>query len=156
MDDHTEGLALAQRVSARIRAIGSAALPADLLDELAAVRRCDAGPYLHAFLDSVLARRDGRFVNRQYLALPVLELVLADSGLDPDRLAALLMADVIRHELRSAGDPTRPPRTCCASGSGTRGGSSRNAWARSPSRRARSTGCPTRRPPVPRTGSTTP
>ncbi len=108
MDDHTEGLALARQVSARIRAVGSAALPADLLDELAAVRSRDAGPYLHAFLDSVLARRDGRFVNRQYLALPVLELVLADTGLDPDRLAALLMADVIRHELRSAGDPDAP------------------------------------------------
>jgi tryptophan 2,3-dioxygenase len=110
MDDHTDGLALARRVTARIRAAGSAALTADLLDELAAVRDGDAGPYLRAFLDSVLARRDGRFVNRRYLALPVLELVLGDAetGLDPDRLAAVLMADVIRHELRSAGGPDAP------------------------------------------------
>jgi len=110
MDDHTDGLALARRVGALIRASGSAALPADLLDELAAVRSRGTGPYLRAFLDSVLARHDDRFVNRRYLALPVLELVLADAstGLDPDRFAALLMADVIRHELRSAGAPDAP------------------------------------------------
>ncbi len=92
----------------------------------------------------MLARHDGRFVNRHYLALPLLELVLADapSGLDPDRLAALLMADVIRHELQHRRRiPTPPPRTCCGGGSGTRAGSSRTASA-FPSRPARSPGCP--------------
>ena len=90
--------------------MGSASLAAPLLDELAALRDRSSDPYLHAFLDSVLARYDGRFVNRHYLALPLLELVLADapSGLDPDRLAALLMADVIRHEVSAAGGPDAP------------------------------------------------
>ncbi|MGI5125679.1 tryptophan 2,3-dioxygenase family protein [Pseudonocardia sp. CA-107938] len=104
MDDHTDGLALARHVAARVRAVGSAALPASFLAELDALRDRGTGPHLRAFLDSVLARRDGRFVNRHYLALPLLELV----GLDPDRLAALLMADVVRHELHNAGSPDSP------------------------------------------------
>lgn len=110
MDELNDGRAVARQVTAWIRAVGCADLAAPLLAELVALRERGADPYLRAFLDSVLARHDGRFVNRHYLALPLLELVLADapSGLDPDRLAALLMADVIRHEVRTAGDPDAP------------------------------------------------
>lgn len=110
MEQQDPGLALARQVYARIDATGTAVFPGELLEELAAHRAGSADPYLRAFLDSVLARRDDRFVNRHYLALPLVELVLSDpeSGLDPDRLAALLMADVIRHEVRTAGRPDAP------------------------------------------------
>ena len=56
--------------------------------------------YLDAYLDAILARRQDRFRNQTYLTLPLLELILTDpeSGLDPERLSVMLIADVIRHE----------------------------------------------------------
>lgn len=80
-----------------VRAGGTHALSRPLRAGLAAAR--DHGrpdPREAAFLDAVLGRHDGRFVNRAYLALPLLERLLP--GLGPDRLTALLMADVLRHE----------------------------------------------------------
>ena len=56
---------------------------------------------LDDFLDCVLAKYDGRYWNRTYLCLPVLERLIEgpEAPLDPVGLAALLAADVVRHEL---------------------------------------------------------
>ncbi len=103
-----DGLGLAWLVTARIRRVGRHHLDAALLAGLADVRRRHHGrdAYLDAFLDSVLARHHDDFGHRGYLSLPLLELILADpdSGLDEARLAALLMADVVRHEGLSRSD----------------------------------------------------
>ncbi|MFD3698859.1 tryptophan 2,3-dioxygenase family protein [Streptomyces sp. NPDC058646] len=58
-------------------------------------------PFLRAFLDCVLDKYEGRFWNRTYLALPVLELLTDDQQdvLSADRLSTLLMADVVRFEI---------------------------------------------------------
>ena len=98
-----------------VRRTGTAALAPAFLARLAAVR--DRGvddPFLTAFLDSVLGRHDDRFRNRTYLALPLVEELMAATGTDADEMAALLMADVVRFELAAArlpagaGAPDRP------------------------------------------------
>jgi tryptophan 2,3-dioxygenase len=95
-----DGPALASAVVAAVRHSGTHALAPDLLARLAAVRDRGVGdPLLAALLDSVLGRHDGRFRNRTYLALPVIEELMAATGTDPDAMAALLMADVVRHEV---------------------------------------------------------
>lgn len=91
---------LAAFVTCRIRRSGRHHLDRGLLDALALVHAhlADGDPRLHAFLDAVLARRQDRFRNQTYLALSLVELVRADLGVDPERMSALLIADVVRHE----------------------------------------------------------
>ncbi|MFB6516531.1 tryptophan 2,3-dioxygenase family protein [Streptomyces sp. NPDC056401] len=68
-------------------------------------------PLLSAFLDCALDKHEGRFQNRTYLALPVLELLMDDRHAAPsaDRMSTLLMADVVRFEIEAAAwSPERP------------------------------------------------
>ncbi|MDZ5620234.1 hypothetical protein SFC88_05350 [Nocardioides sp. HM23] len=99
-----DGLVLARLVTHEVRWVGKHFLPADRLDRLAAVRDRHHGrdPYLDAFLACILDKHEGRFWNRTYLSLPVLEVVLAEHQLMPSGLAALLAADIIRYELCAA------------------------------------------------------
>ncbi|MFC7657847.1 hypothetical protein ACFQV8_17395 [Pseudonocardia benzenivorans] len=117
--------AIATAVAAQVRRTGTHALPVAMLVRLGELRRRHGAghPFLDAYLGCVLARHECRFSNRTYLALPLLERVRAAAGLAPDRLAALLMADVVRVE-RSAAGRTCPTRRRGASGSGTRCASS--------------------------------
>ncbi|MBW0088553.1 hypothetical protein I4I73_07115 [Pseudonocardia sp. KRD-184] len=110
-----DGPTAARAVLDAVRRSGTAALEPGFLARLAAVR--DRGvddPCLAAFLDSVLGRHDDRFRNRTYLALPLVEELMAATGTDADEMAALLMADVVRFELAAArlpagaGAPDRP------------------------------------------------
>lgn len=61
-------------------------------------------PFLDAFLDCVLDKHEGRFWNRTYLALPVVELLVGegDCTVTADRMATLLMSDVVRFEIEAA------------------------------------------------------
>ncbi|MEJ2862148.1 hypothetical protein [Actinomycetospora flava] len=106
-----DGRALARLLVRLVRHVGRHALPAPLLDGLAGVAQRHRGrdPFLDDFLDAVLARHHDRFHNASYLALPLIARVLDDpgSGLDPERLSALLLADVVRHE-RHHPDRTDP------------------------------------------------
>lgn len=99
---YADGLALARAVGREVLRHGRHHLGPGLLTALDAIRRGHGGrdPFLDAYLDAVLARRRDRFRTQSYLALPLLELVRADLGVDHERLSALLIADVIRHELR--------------------------------------------------------
>lgn len=110
-----DGLTLAWLVTARVRAVGRHHLGEPLLTALADVHRRhrDLDPFLDAFLDAVLARHQDRFLNQTYLALPLLRLILndPDSGLDPVRLSAVLMGDVVGHELRPESAVRLDPRT---------------------------------------------
>lgn len=113
-----DGFLLAWLVTARVRTVGREALDPGLLTALAGIdeRQRGADRYLDAFLDAVLAGHRDRRDGPAYLTLPLLELIAEDpaSHLDPDRLSALLMADVIQHESRpeSRLDPiTRERRT---------------------------------------------
>ncbi|RTL66784.1 MAG: hypothetical protein EKK42_15435 [Pseudonocardiaceae bacterium] len=104
-----DALAIAAVVAAEVRRAGTQALPVATLARLGELRRRHGAghPFLDAYLGCLLARHEGRFHNRTYLALPLLERVQAAAGLAPDRLAALLMADVVRFE-RSATGPDLP------------------------------------------------
>ncbi|MFE6846612.1 tryptophan 2,3-dioxygenase family protein [Streptomyces sp. NPDC057686] len=76
-------------------------------------RHTSGRPFLEAFLHCMLDKHEGRFRNRSYLALPLLELLLDErhSALSPDRLATLLISDVIRFEIEAAGtSPEEPGR----------------------------------------------
>jgi tryptophan 2,3-dioxygenase len=101
--EELKGLELARLVTREVRWVGTHSLDPALLAQLAAVRSRYAGrePMLDDFLDCVLAKHDGRYWNRTYLCLPVLERLVEgpDAPLDPVGLAALLAADVVRHEL---------------------------------------------------------
>lgn len=101
-DPPLDGLELARLVTREVRRCGRHFLDPALLAALADVARRHRGRdrFLDAFLDAVLARHHDRFRNDTYLALPLLELIVADpaTGLDPDGLATLLMADVVAHE----------------------------------------------------------
>ncbi|SEP08604.1 hypothetical protein [Trujillonella endophytica] len=107
-------LTLARVVTREVRWIGSASLDADLLADLAAVRADHRGrdPRLDAFLDSVLARYDGRYWNRTYLCLPLLEQLVEGprAPLTHAGLVALLAADIVRSELCASrrGMPVSP------------------------------------------------
>lgn len=95
-------LRLAGLVGDRIGRVGRHRLDRGLLTTLDVLHRRHRGRdgFLDAFLDAVLARRDDRFGGRPYLALPLVELVRADLGIDPELMSALLMADVVRRERR--------------------------------------------------------
>lgn len=98
------GFLLAWLVTTRVRAVGREGLDPGLLTALAGIDERHRGTdrYLDAFLDAVLAGHRDRRDSRAYLALPLVELIADDpaSHLDPDRLSALLMADVIQYESR--------------------------------------------------------
>jgi tryptophan 2,3-dioxygenase len=104
--DAPDGVALAQLITAHSRAIGKHFLSVPILTRLSEIRRQHGArdEFLDAFLDGVLDKFEGRYYNRTYLALPLLEKICDDpqSGLDPERLSALLMADVVRHETDTA------------------------------------------------------
>lgn len=95
-------LRLARLVGDRIGRVGRHRLDHGLLTTLDVLHRRHRGRdgFLDAFLDAVLARRSDRFGGRPYLALPLVELVRADLGIDPELMSALLMADVVRRERR--------------------------------------------------------
>jgi tryptophan 2,3-dioxygenase len=98
-----EALRLARLVTGEVRRTGRHHLADGLLAALDALHRRHRGldAFLDAFLDAVLARRHDRFRNQTYLALPLVELVRADLGVDAERMSAVLMADVVRHERRA-------------------------------------------------------
>ena len=112
----TDALGLARVVTRQVREGGKHVLPASLREALVRLReRGGRDRFVAAFLDCLLDKHDDRFHNRTYLAIALLELILDDSrsGLDPERLSTLLMADVIRHESAVAaapasGDDDRP------------------------------------------------
>ena len=82
--------------------------------ELVGKRHRGRDARLDTFLDAVLARRRDAFCNQTYLALELLHLLRDDPGHGPgpDRLVAVLMADVVRHE--SAGGTDLDERTRAA------------------------------------------
>jgi tryptophan 2,3-dioxygenase len=102
--DELDGLVLARLVTHEARWVGQHFLGRDRLERLATIRDRYVGrdPYLDAFLDCILDKHEGRFWNRTYLALPVLEVVLAETDVQPAGVAALLAADIVRYELCAA------------------------------------------------------
>jgi tryptophan 2,3-dioxygenase len=107
-----DGLELARLVTTHIRTIGKHFLSSALLARLARVRREHGGRdgYFDAFLHGVLDKHEDRYYNATYISLPLIDQLLADpdNRLDRTRLSALLMADVVRHEMSTttAPDPT--------------------------------------------------
>lgn len=106
--DAPDSLRLATLISEHIRAVGKHFLSVPILTRLTEIRRQHGArdPLLDAFLDGVLDKFEARFFNRTYLALPLLERICDDprSGLDPERMSALLMADVVRFETVAAAE----------------------------------------------------
>jgi tryptophan 2,3-dioxygenase len=102
--DELDGLVLARLVTHEVRWVGKHFLQTDRLERLAAIRDRYAGkdPYLDAFLYCILDKHEGRFWNRTYLSLPVLEVILAEHPLLPSGIAAVLAADIVRYELCAA------------------------------------------------------
>ena len=102
--DDLDSLALALLVADEVRAVGKHFLPTNALERLSVVRERHGARdrRLDAFLDCILDKHEGRFWNRTYLSLPLLEVLRAEHDLPPSRLAALLAADLIRHELSAA------------------------------------------------------
>ncbi|MEU9253711.1 tryptophan 2,3-dioxygenase family protein [Streptomyces sp. NPDC048270] len=90
-----------------VRLTGRHFLPDRVLLQLRDIRQRHAAdrPLLHAFLDCVLDKHEGRFHNRTYLALPVLELLMDErhAALSADRMSVMLMSDVVRFEIEAAG-----------------------------------------------------
>ncbi len=99
-----DGLVLARLVTHEVRWVGKHFLTLDQRERLAAIRDGNGGrdPYLDAFLECILDKHEGRFWNRTYLSLPLLEVILAEHDLIPSGLAALLAGDIIRYELCAA------------------------------------------------------
>ncbi|WP_168724193.1 tryptophan 2,3-dioxygenase family protein [Streptomyces sp. A1547] len=110
-----DGISLARAVTEQARRRGKHFLRTKTLVQLSEIRsRNTSGrPFLEAFLHCMLDKHEGRFWNRSYLALPLLELLLDErhSALSPDRLATLLISDVIRFEIEAAAtSPGEPGR----------------------------------------------
>ena len=99
-----DGLTLARLVTHEVRWLGKHFLPTDRLERLAEVRDRYAGRdrYLDAFLDCALDKHEGRYWNRTYLSLPVLEVLVDEHDLMPATVAAMLAADIARYELCAA------------------------------------------------------
>ncbi|MFG2987824.1 tryptophan 2,3-dioxygenase family protein [Streptomyces sp. NPDC048257] len=101
-----DGIHLARTVTEEVRRTGKHFLPQSLLSQLGEIQNRHAvvrRPFLQAFLDCMLDKHEGRYANRTYLSLPLLELLVdeADEAPDPNRMATLLIADVMRFEIRS-------------------------------------------------------
>ncbi|MFJ7589264.1 tryptophan 2,3-dioxygenase family protein [Streptomyces sp. NPDC097617] len=109
MDGALDGIHLARTVTEEVRRTGKHFLPQPLLQRLGDIHNrhaVDRRPYLEAFLDCMLDKHEDRYWNRTYLSLPLLELLLDGAGdaqeaPDPNRMATLLIADVIRFEVRA-------------------------------------------------------
>lgn len=103
-----DGLRLARLVGDEVERRGRHFLAPSLLTALDIVARRHRGrdDRLDAFLDAVLARRRDAFRNESYLALDLLHLLRdePEHGPGTDRMVALLMADVVRHESGAATD----------------------------------------------------
>jgi tryptophan 2,3-dioxygenase len=99
-----DGLVLARLVTHEVRWVGKHLLQTGRLERLAAIRDRHGGrdPYLDAFLVCILDKHEGRFWNRTYLFLPVLEVLLDEHDPLPSGVAALLAADIVRYELCAA------------------------------------------------------
>ncbi|MER5481714.1 tryptophan 2,3-dioxygenase family protein [Streptomyces sp. NPDC002812] len=115
MPEECDGISLARSVTEQVRRTGKHFLSQEMLLRLSDIgrRHGTSRPFLSAFLDCALDKHEGRFQNRTYLALPVLELLMDDRHAAPsaDRMATLLMADVVRFEIEAAaGSPERPGR----------------------------------------------
>ncbi|MFF4447656.1 tryptophan 2,3-dioxygenase family protein [Streptomyces sp. NPDC001502] len=113
-DGEPDGIHLARTVTQEVRRTGKHFLPQPLLLRLSEIRNRHAvhgPPHLQAFLDCMLDKHEGRYWNRTYLSLPLLELLLGDTddAPDPNRMATLLISDVIRFEIQSEA-PAREPR----------------------------------------------
>ncbi|MFF7162249.1 tryptophan 2,3-dioxygenase family protein [Streptomyces sp. NPDC008086] len=104
---------MARVVTEHVRQIGKHFLSERILTELSDIRSRHAMhcSFLDAFLDCLLDKHEGRYWNRTYLALPLLELLLDDqhSEVSPDRLSTLLVSDAIRFETETAGGSSEPP-----------------------------------------------
>ncbi|CAL9338617.1 tryptophan 2,3-dioxygenase family protein [Streptomyces sp. enrichment culture] len=103
----SDGIHLAHAITKEVRRTGKHFLPQPFLHELCEIRRrhaTDGRPFLQAFLDCLLDKHEGRYWNRTYLSLPLLELLLKEPAhsLGPNRLATLLIADVVRHETQTS------------------------------------------------------
>ncbi len=111
--DHFDGISMARVVTEHVRQTGKHFLSERMLTELSSIRirhgrHCS---FLDAFLECLLDKHEGRYWNRTYLALPLLELLMDDqhSELSPDRLSTLLVSDAIRFEVETAGGSPEPP-----------------------------------------------
>ncbi|MEV7525175.1 tryptophan 2,3-dioxygenase family protein [Streptomyces sp. NPDC091371] len=105
-----DGIRLARIVTEEVRRTGKHFLPPSLLIQLDAIRSrhaTDRRPLLRAFLDCLLDKHEERFWNRTYLGLPLLERLSAgpDHLIHPNRLATLLISDVVRYEIQAAASP---------------------------------------------------
>ncbi|WP_367319157.1 tryptophan 2,3-dioxygenase family protein [Streptomyces sp. HUAS ZL42] len=108
-----EGFSLARSITEEGRRTGKHFLSERSLVELSDIRRRHTArrPFLEAFLDGMLDKYEGRYWNRSYLSLPLLELLLDGrySALSPDRMSTLLMSDVVRFEIQTAGGSHESP-----------------------------------------------
>jgi tryptophan 2,3-dioxygenase len=108
-----DGISMAHVITEHVRQIGKHFLSERMLTELSNIRTRHAlhCSFLDAFLDCLLDKHEGRYGNRTYLALPLLELLLDDqhSAVSPDRLSTLLVSDAIRFEIETAGGSPEPP-----------------------------------------------
>ncbi|MCX4776556.1 tryptophan 2,3-dioxygenase family protein [Streptomyces sp. NBC_01264] len=111
--EESDGFSLARSITEHVRLKGKHLLSDRTLVRLSDIKRRHGTnrPFLSAFLDCVLDKHEGRFQNRTYLALPVLELLMDErhAGLSADRMASLLMADVVRFEIEAAAGPLEGP-----------------------------------------------
>lgn len=101
-----DGIHLARTVTQEVRRTGKHFLPQPLLlrlSEIRSDRAADRPPHLQAFLDCMLDQHEGRYWNRTYLSLPLLELLLDETGEapDPNRMATLLISDAVRFEIQA-------------------------------------------------------
>jgi tryptophan 2,3-dioxygenase len=112
--DAPDSLTLAKLISEHIRAVGKHFLSVPILGRLTEIRREHGAhdPFLDAYLDGILDKFEGRYYNRTYLALPLLEKICDDpqAGLGPERMSALLMADVVRFETAAAAEESAGDR----------------------------------------------
>ncbi|WP_407840364.1 tryptophan 2,3-dioxygenase family protein [Streptomyces sp. DSM 116496] len=113
--EECDGISLARSVTEQVRRTGKHFLSNETLLRLSDIGRRHGvnRPFLSAFLECALDKHEGRFQNRTYLALPVLELLMDDRHDAPsaDRMSTLLMADVVRFEIEAAaGSPVGPGR----------------------------------------------
>ncbi|MFG2230654.1 tryptophan 2,3-dioxygenase family protein [Streptomyces sp. NPDC048723] len=120
-DGGPDGIHLARTVTQEVRRTGKHFLPQPLLLRLGEIHNRHAAhrrPHLQAFLDCMLDKHEGRYGNRTYLSLPLLELLLGegetDAAPDPNRMATLLISDVIRFEIQTKA-PARESRESQAS-----------------------------------------
>ncbi|MEU4732713.1 tryptophan 2,3-dioxygenase family protein [Streptomyces sp. NPDC023588] len=103
----SDGISLARSVTEHVRRTGKHFLPDHLLIQLSEIRRrhSEGRPLLDAFLDCALDKHEGRFWNRTYLSLPVLELLMGGgqkSASSAERMSTLLISDIVRFEIEAA------------------------------------------------------